>query len=67
MTFSLLKTFFLMCRHLQRHEIDLILKVSIEFDSFLLQNFVLMCCELQRHEINSIKVLFTNKTILKNC
>ena len=37
MTFSLLKTFatfFLMCRQLQRHEINLILKVSIEFDIF---------------------------------
>ena len=35
--FSLLKgsaTFFLMCRQLQRREIKLILKVSIEFDSF---------------------------------
>ena len=63
MTFSLLKTFvtfFLMCSQLQRHEMNLILKILIEFDSFLLQNFVLMCCELQRHEINSIKVLFTN-------
>ena len=24
-----------------------------------------MCCQLQRHEINSIKILFTNETILK--
>ena len=56
-----------MCYKLQRHEINSILKVSSKFDSFVLQNFVLMCCELQRHEINLIKVLFTNKTILKNC
>ena len=70
MTFSLLKTFttfFLMCRQIQRYEINLVLKLSIEFDSVLFQNFVLVCCELQRQEINSIKVWFTNKTILNNC
>ena len=62
MTSSLLKpcaTFFLMCRQLQRHEINLILKVSIIFDSFLLQNFVLMCCELK---MISWKVLSFIKT-----
>ena len=30
---------------------NLILRVSIEFFSFLKQNFVLMFCKLQRHEI----------------
>ena len=43
MAFLLLKTFasfFLMCRQLQRYEIDLIPKVSIKFESFFLsQNF----------------------------
>ena len=60
-------TTFLMCCALQRHEINLILRVSIKFNSFLRQNFILMCCKLQRHEINSVKVFFMNKTILKNC
>ena len=62
MTFSLLKTFatfFLMYRQLQKHEINLILRVSIE--TF----YSKLCCELQRYEIISIQVLFTNKTILK--
>ena len=44
---------------LQKHEINLILRVSIIFNSFF-KKIVLMCCELQIHEINSIKVLFTN-------
>ena len=58
--FKNFRNFFLMCCELQRHIINLILRVSIEF-SFLKENFVLMCCKLQRHEINSIKVLFINK------
>ena len=47
-----------MCCELQKHEINLILRVSIEFSSFLKQNFVLIYCKLQKYEINSIKVLF---------
>ena len=62
--FSFLKTlvnFFLICFKLQRREINLIIKVAIEFNSFLIQNIVVMCCELQRHEINFIKVLFIHE------
>ena len=50
-----------MCCELQRHEIDLSLKVSIDFNSFLKQNFISICCVLQRHEINSIKVSFSHE------